>query len=147
MRTTIRIVVSAVAFAPSPLSLLASSRHKSAIRRRYPSTAKTYNWPKQPVVVVLVDGGDPEYIKAGLDRDLLPNLKKFMTEGFASVQRAAKLGVPLADFLAKMGEEVPMGRVGTAQEFANAACFLASDAASYITGTAINVDGNRSPVV
>ncbi|HLK80914.1 MAG TPA: SDR family oxidoreductase [Xanthobacteraceae bacterium] len=62
-------------------------------------------------------------------------------------QRAAKLGVPLADFLAKMGKEVPMGRVGAAQEFANAACFLASDAASYITGTAINVDGNRSPVV
>src|SRR5215469_1884815 len=63
------------------------------------------------------------------------------------VQRAAKLGVPLADFLAKMGKEIPLGRVGTAQEFANAACFLASDAASYITGTAINVDGNRSPVV
>src|SRR5579871_2122689 len=36
-------------------------------------------------------------------------------------QRAAKLGVPLADFLAKMGKEVPMGRVGAAQEFANAA--------------------------
>lgn len=63
------------------------------------------------------------------------------------VQRAEKLGVPLADFLAKMGKEIPMGRVGSAQEFANAACFLASDAASYITGTAINVDGNRSPVV
>ena len=63
------------------------------------------------------------------------------------VQRAEKTGVPLAEFLAKMGKEIPMGRVGTAQEFANAACFLASDAASYITGTAINVDGNRSPVV
>jgi NAD(P)-dependent dehydrogenase (short-subunit alcohol dehydrogenase family) len=63
------------------------------------------------------------------------------------VQRAAKLGVPLADFLAKMGKEVPMGRVGTAQEFANVACFLASDAASYVTGTALNVDGNRCPVV
>jgi 3-oxoacyl-[acyl-carrier protein] reductase len=63
------------------------------------------------------------------------------------VQRAADLGMPLEDFLAKMGKEVPIGRVGTAQEFANAACFLASDAASYITGTAINVDGNRSPVV
>lgn len=63
------------------------------------------------------------------------------------VQRAAKLGVPLEALLAKMGKDVPMGRVGTAQEFANMACFLASDAASYITGTAINVDGNRSPVV
>src|SRR5450631_1851402 len=63
------------------------------------------------------------------------------------VQRAARAGVPLADFLAKMAKEIPMGRVGTAQEFANAACFLASDAASYITGTAINVDGDRCPVV
>jgi 3-oxoacyl-[acyl-carrier protein] reductase len=63
------------------------------------------------------------------------------------VQRAAALGMPLADFLARMGRDVPLGRIGTAQEFANAACFLASDAASYITGTAINVDGNRSPVV
>jgi 3-oxoacyl-[acyl-carrier protein] reductase len=63
------------------------------------------------------------------------------------VQRAAKLGVPLKDYLADMGKEIPMGRVGTAQEFANLACFLASDAASYITGTAINVDGGRAPVV
>ena len=63
------------------------------------------------------------------------------------VQRAAKAGVPLKDLLAQMGKEIPIGRVGTAQEFANAACFLASDVASYITGTAINVDGNRSPVV
>ena len=34
-----------------------------------------------------------------------------------------------------------------AEEFANLACFLASDAGAYITGTAINVDGGRSPVV
>jgi 3-oxoacyl-[acyl-carrier protein] reductase len=63
------------------------------------------------------------------------------------VQRAAKLGVPLPQFLANMGKQVPMGRVGTAQEFANVACFLASDAASYVTGTALNVDGDKCPVV
>jgi NAD(P)-dependent dehydrogenase (short-subunit alcohol dehydrogenase family) len=63
------------------------------------------------------------------------------------VQRATKLNVPVADFLANMGREIPLGRVGTAQEFANVALFLASDAASYVTGTAINVDGDRSPVV
>lgn len=53
----------------------------------------------------------------------------------------------LEEFYDKMGKMVPMGRVGKAEEFANMACFLASDAGSYITGTAINVDGNRSPVV
>ena len=53
----------------------------------------------------------------------------------------------LEEFYEEMGKAVPMGRVGKAEEFANMACFLASDAGSYITGTAINVDGNRSPVV
>ncbi|MDP6566194.1 MAG: SDR family oxidoreductase [Alphaproteobacteria bacterium] len=56
---------------------------------------------------------------------------------------------PLDDFLANMAVErgVPLGRLGTAEEYANMACFLASDAGSYITGTAINVDGGLSPVV
>ena len=53
----------------------------------------------------------------------------------------------LADYIAEAGEAIPMGRMGTAQEFANMATFLASDAGSYVTGTAINVDGNLSSVV
>ena len=50
------------------------------------------------------------------------------------------------EFLADTAKTVPLGRVGEAEEFANVACFLASDAASYVTGTAINVDGGLSPV-
>ena len=42
---------------------------------------------------------------------------------------------------------VPMKRMGTAEEFANVACFLASDMASYVTGVALNVDGGLCPVV
>ena len=53
----------------------------------------------------------------------------------------------LEDFVRGMAKDIPLGRIGTAEEFANIACFLASDQASYITGTAINVDGGRSPVV
>ena len=34
-----------------------------------------------------------------------------------------------------------MGRVGTAEEFANVAVFLASERASYVTGVALQVDG------
>jgi 3-oxoacyl-[acyl-carrier protein] reductase len=55
--------------------------------------------------------------------------------------------VSLEDFIAQAGRAVPMGRMGRAEEFANVATFLASDAASYVTGCAINVDGGRSPVV
>lgn len=50
-------------------------------------------------------------------------------------------------FLSGMAKNIPLGRVGTAEEFANVACFLASDLASYVTGTSINVDGNLSPVM
>jgi len=42
---------------------------------------------------------------------------------------------------------IGIGRFGTAEEFANMATFLASDAGSYINGTAINVDGGSCPVV
>jgi NAD(P)-dependent dehydrogenase (short-subunit alcohol dehydrogenase family) len=65
------------------------------------------------------------------------------------VRRHAKenKGRSLADYYAEMGKEIPIGRYGTAEEFANMALFLASDACSYVTGTAINVDGGLSPVV
>ena len=51
------------------------------------------------------------------------------------------------NIIAQAGKGVPMGRMGKAEEFANVATFLASDAAGYVTGCAINVDGGRSPVV
>lgn len=51
------------------------------------------------------------------------------------------------EFLEATGRQVPIGRMGDAAEFANLACFLASDQASYVTGTSINIDGGMSPVV
>ena len=63
------------------------------------------------------------------------------------VQRAKRLGVGLTEYMEGFAKETPIGRAGKPEEFANLACLLASDAGSYITGTAINVDGGRSPVV
>jgi len=63
------------------------------------------------------------------------------------VRAAEKAGVALEDYVNARTKDIPLGRIGRAEEFANIACFLASDAASYVTGTAINVDGGRSPVV
>jgi NAD(P)-dependent dehydrogenase (short-subunit alcohol dehydrogenase family) len=56
-------------------------------------------------------------------------------------------GKTFTEYAQHLGKSVPLGRMGRAEEFAALACFLASDRASYITGTAINVDGGRSPVV
>ncbi len=55
--------------------------------------------------------------------------------------------ITLEEHIARTGAPIPLGRMGRAEEFAALACFLASDAGSYITGTATNVDGGASPVV
>lgn len=55
--------------------------------------------------------------------------------------------VPYDEYLRKLGSGFPIRRMGEAEEFAQVACFLVSDMASYVTGTAINVDGGVSPVV
>lgn len=42
---------------------------------------------------------------------------------------------------------IPLGRIGQAQEAANVIAFLVSGAASYVTGTAVNIDGGKAPVL
>jgi 3-oxoacyl-[acyl-carrier protein] reductase len=49
-----------------------------------------------------------------------------------------------AAFIRTMEEAVPLGRLGTPRDVANATLFLASDEAAYITGTTIVVDGGQT---
>lgn len=66
----------------------------------------------------------------------------------AVVETPATAGM-LADPASKANTEklIPMGRVGTPRELANAILFLASDEASYVTGAALPVDGGRAAVL
>ena len=49
-----------------------------------------------------------------------------------------------ADMKAKYENQIPLGRLGTAEDVANTVVFLASDAASYITGQVVHVDGGMA---
>lgn len=60
---------------------------------------------------------------------------------------ADKRNISWEDWKEEQGRGVPLGRIGKAEEFAALALLLASEAGGYVTGTAINVDGGRSPVV
>ena len=56
-------------------------------------------------------------------------------------RNAARDKMSVADFYEKVGKTVPLGRMGEAEEVANVIAFLASDAASYVTGQVLAVDG------
>jgi NAD(P)-dependent dehydrogenase (short-subunit alcohol dehydrogenase family) len=43
--------------------------------------------------------------------------------------------------------DIPLGRIGRSEEFADLAAYLLSDRSSYVTGSAVNLDGGTSPVL
>jgi 3-oxoacyl-[acyl-carrier protein] reductase len=55
--------------------------------------------------------------------------------------RAAQNNTTVEAEMAKQSKDSPLGRMGRPEEFANAAVFLVSPAASYITGVMLTVDG------
>ncbi|MFZ5624047.1 MAG: SDR family oxidoreductase [Gemmatimonadota bacterium] len=65
-----------------------------------------------------------------------------MTELTAT--RAARAGISVEEQLEKQAAAIPLGRMGQPEELAAVVAFLASERASYITGTAISVDGGMT---
>jgi NAD(P)-dependent dehydrogenase (short-subunit alcohol dehydrogenase family) len=55
-------------------------------------------------------------------------------------------GMSPQDILARSQQRIPLGRYGTPEEIAAVAVFLASDAASYVTGAIIAMDGGAAAV-
>ncbi len=57
--------------------------------------------------------------------------------------RAQRTGRSVAEIRAEEEREIPLGRYGQPDELAGVAVFVASDRASYVTGTTVLVDGGR----
>jgi len=64
---------------------------------------------------------------------------RIMTDRFVSGHK--QTGKSVEEYLRAASAEVPLGRIGTPEEFANVVVFLASERASYVTGVTIQVDG------
>jgi NAD(P)-dependent dehydrogenase (short-subunit alcohol dehydrogenase family) len=60
---------------------------------------------------------------------------------------ASVANVSREKMLEHMKSSIPIGRLGTPEEVANVVLFLCSDAASYVTGAVIPMDGSANPVL
>ncbi|HVJ72606.1 MAG TPA: SDR family oxidoreductase, partial [Casimicrobiaceae bacterium] len=60
---------------------------------------------------------------------------------------ARMTGLAADELLARMQQRIPLGRLGTPEEIARVVVFLASDAASYVSGAIIPMDGASNAVI
>jgi NAD(P)-dependent dehydrogenase (short-subunit alcohol dehydrogenase family) len=68
-----------------------------------------------------------------------------LQEGLAADARAQGIGVDEA--MQRAVARIPLGRMAEPEEIARTVLFLASDAASYVTGVCMTMDGAASPIV
>ena len=44
-----------------------------------------YQWPKKPTVIICIDGGDPEYLQYLITKEAIPNIARFIKQGFCAI--------------------------------------------------------------
>ncbi|MCI4372095.1 MAG: SDR family oxidoreductase [Thermoplasmata archaeon] len=79
---------------------------------------------------IRVNGILPGYIRTGRIDEL-------------AADTAQRRGTTVEVVLREMESDVPLGRIGSPEELANAIVFLGSEMSSYVTGTLLAVDGGR----
>ncbi|PCJ86800.1 MAG: short-chain dehydrogenase [Flavobacteriales bacterium] len=76
--------------------------------------------------------------------NILPGFTNTARLGHLFKNKAEKTGKTVEQIGKEAALQIPLGRIGEAEEIANAVAFLASPAASYISGINLTVDGGRT---
>lgn len=84
-----------------------------------------------------------DHLTRNLAQDLAPHIR---VNGIAPgpIETRALLDATPDQLRQMMAEKTPLKRIGQAEDIANAACFFATDASSWITGQILNVDGGAA---
>lgn len=90
---------------------------------------------------MLVDVSNFDQVKAAMDTVATKYGRLDVLVNNAGITRDKSLLKMPSEVLEGMKSKTPIGRLGAPEDIANAYVFLASDAAAFITGTTLSVDG------
>ena len=109
---------------------------------KYPSAALIDYGTTKAAMISLSKSLSKKYGADGvLTNSILPGLIHTAMWERAATEIAEANNSTMDDVLANNGKGVPVGRYGTSEEVANVIAFLCTEAASYVNGAAIEVDG------
>ena len=117
----------------------------STVGALYPSAALIDYAATKAAMISTAKALASKYGRDGvLVNSVLPGLIHTAMWDRAAGELAEATGRTSDEVMANNSKGVPVGRYGTSEEVANAIVFLCSDAAAYINGVALNVDGGSA---
>ncbi len=142
-------LLSAVGLVKAALPYLRQSRRAAILAivsasAKQPSKNLALTNTIRPAVVGLMKTLSQELAPDGIRANsILPGSINTARTAVVMEARAAKNNSTIGAELAQATADIPLGRFGTAEEFANTAVFICSPAGGFINGAAIPVDGGR----
>ncbi|QYR21016.1 SDR family oxidoreductase [Paenibacillus sp. sptzw28] len=118
----------------------------------------TTSWAKTPPASSMpssVSRAAGQALTKAMSRDLAPEQIRVNTVCIGTIRsgqieerwKREEPGLTWEQYARDSRHQIPLGRIGNADEAAKVIVFLASEAASYVTGTSINIDGGSGPAL